>query len=77
MSRDVREVPVAELGLPARARNALLRNDITTVGALLGLCEDDLRDMRAMGDASINEVHLALDAVGLCLAPNYAERGAS
>jgi DNA-directed RNA polymerase alpha subunit len=77
VSRDVREVPLAGLGLPARPHNALIRNDIRTVGDLLACSEDDLRDMRAMGAASVNEVHLALEAVGLRLAPNYADRGVS
>lgn len=52
--------PLATLNLTARSLNALLREGITTVEALLALPAEDLADIRNLGTKSRDEIATAI-----------------
>jgi len=56
---------IEDLGLSARARNALLHNDILTVEQLCCTSTAHLSTFRNFGNTSLREVKRALDKVGL------------
>lgn len=49
-------LPIEELGLSARAANALINNDIKTVRDLVTLSEVDLKDLKGFGSKALDEV---------------------
>ena len=71
-STNLLDAPIEELDLPMRAYNSLKRNNITKIGQLLALGDDELLRMRNFGQKSLDEMkeRLALrgfispDAVG-------------
>ncbi len=60
------DAPIEELDLPMRAYNSLKRNNITKVGQLLALGDDELLRMRNFGKKSLDEMkeRLALRGFG-------------
>ncbi|HLE59138.1 MAG TPA: DNA-directed RNA polymerase subunit alpha [Candidatus Limnocylindria bacterium] len=50
------DAPIEELDLPMRAYNSLKRNNITKVGQLLALGDDELLRMRNFGKKSLDEM---------------------
>jgi DNA-directed RNA polymerase subunit alpha len=50
------EAPIEELDLPMRAYNSLKRNNITKIGQLLALGDDELLRMRNFGKKSLDEM---------------------
>lgn len=71
-STNLLDAPIEELDLPMRAYNSLKRNNITKVGQLLALGDDELLRMRNFGQKSLDEMKerlalrgfIAPDAVG-------------
>lgn len=59
--------PIDALGLPARPRNALMREGITTIAALTACEPADLLDIRCFGPGSLQAVQTALAEHGLAL----------
>jgi DNA-directed RNA polymerase subunit alpha len=50
------DAPIEELDLPMRAYNSLKRNNITKIGQLLALSDDELLRMRNFGQKSLDEM---------------------
>lgn len=59
--------PIGSLDFPTRLNFLLLRQNITTVGRLTELTEDDLLEMRGFGELSIQIVKRRLEQIGLSL----------
>jgi DNA-directed RNA polymerase alpha subunit len=60
-------VPVAELGLGTRSRNALLRDGYRTAGDVAAVTAEDLLDIRHFGTGMLADVQEALARAGLAL----------
>jgi DNA-directed RNA polymerase subunit alpha len=56
VSGNLLDAPIEELDLPMRAYNSLKRNNITKVGQLLALDDDELLRMRNFGKKSLDEM---------------------
>ena len=61
------ETPVTDFELSVRARNALRKMNIRTLGDLLRVSEAELRSFKNLGDASIEEIKAMLAQRGLRL----------
>jgi DNA-directed RNA polymerase subunit alpha len=55
-SANLLDAPIEELDLPMRAYNSLKRNNITKIGQLLALSDDELLRMRNFGQKSLDEM---------------------
>ena len=62
MSADFLALPVDDLPLSVRSRNALMRSDLTTVGKLVNYIKgnDSMSNIRNLGKKSIHEVKTVL-----------------
>ena len=60
-------MPIEDLNLAVRSNNCFKREGVHTVGELVARSESDLLDIRNFGQKSINEVKVALAALGLAL----------
>ena len=56
VSANLLDAPSEELDLPMRAYNSLKRNNITKIGQLLALGDDELLRMRNFGKKSLDEM---------------------
>ena len=65
--RDALGKSLEELDLPARAVNALKAADITLVADLAQKTEADLVDVKNLGEKTIDDIKVALAALGLSL----------
>jgi DNA-directed RNA polymerase subunit alpha len=59
--------PIEDLPLPARAVNALKNADISVVADLVQKTDEDLENVKNLGLKSIEEIKVALGALGLSL----------
>jgi DNA-directed RNA polymerase subunit alpha len=59
--------PIEELPLPARAVNALKNAEIAVVADLVQKTDEDLESVKNLGEKSIEEIKVALAALGLSL----------
>jgi DNA-directed RNA polymerase subunit alpha len=64
---DIGSQPVASLGLSNLALGCLTRVGITTIAQLVELTAADLRDIRNLGNKSINAIQTQLGEIGLSL----------
>lgn len=55
-SANLLDAPIEELDLPMRAYNSLKRNNITKVGQVLALSDDEFLRMRNFGQKSLDEL---------------------
>ena len=62
--------PLEDLKLSNRALNSLKRHELETVQELIGMSENDLYELRGMGERLVNEIREALALRGLALADN-------
>lgn len=62
--------PLEDLKLSNRALNSLKRHELETVQELVGLSENDLYELRGMGERLVTEIREALAMRGLTLADN-------
>ncbi|MGH2428276.1 MAG: DNA-directed RNA polymerase subunit alpha [Candidatus Limnocylindria bacterium] len=74
-SANLLDAPIEELDLPMRAYNSLKRNNITKVGQLLALSDDELLRMRNFGQKSLDEMKERLALRGF-IAPDGVGPGA-
>jgi len=58
---------ISSLGLSTRAKNALSKHGISTVGQLSALSIDDLSSIDGMGSHSVKEIDAALHGIGVAL----------
>ena len=58
------DTPIEDLGLSVRAYNALKRHNITRVGEILALSENELLNIRNFGDKSLTELRERLQELG-------------
>ena len=58
------EMPIEDLNLSVRAYNALKRHNITKVGELLALSNEELLNIRNFGDKSLNELRDRMTELG-------------
>lgn len=65
IEEDVTKKPIEELGLSTRTLNALLSNNIKTVGGLLRKSESSLSELEGLGEVGIGEIKKALKKLGL------------
>jgi DNA-directed RNA polymerase subunit alpha len=61
------DLPLEQLGLPPRVFNCLRRNQISKVGELLEMSEQELLSLKKLGRKSLEEVQLRLKERGLAL----------
>lgn len=66
--QDALALPVDQMGLSVRSRNALLREGYRTAGQLVSVTAGDLMDIRYFGTAMLAEVRQVLRRAGLALA---------
>ena len=59
--------PIEDLPLPARAVNALKNAEISVVADLVQKTDEDLENVKNLGSKSIEEIKIALAALGLSL----------
>ena len=71
VSANLLDAPIEELDLPMRAYNSLKRNNITKIGQLLALGDDELLRMRNFGKKSLDEMKERLALRGF-IAPESA-----
>ena len=64
---DKMELPLTLTGISIRARNVLNRAGIHTIGEVVQLSRDELRNLRGAGTAFIFEIENMLDEYGLSL----------
>jgi len=69
------DMPLAQLGLSARAMNCLRSINVETVGDLIKHSVDDLLQIRNFGKGSLNEVESKLAELGLSLAATAGQKG--
>lgn len=62
--------PLEDLKLSNRALNSLKRHELETVQELVQMSENDLYELRGMGERLVNEIQEALALRGLTLADN-------
>ncbi|MEK7562061.1 MAG: DNA-directed RNA polymerase subunit alpha [Patescibacteria group bacterium] len=62
---DATEINVEDLKLTGRTLNALLNNDIKTVGGIVRKSEKSLSELEGMGDKAMSEVKRKLKKLGL------------
>lgn len=62
---DINKKPIEELKLSTRTRNALLDNNIKTVGGLMRKSEASLAELDGLGDKGLQEVKRKLKKLGL------------
>lgn len=62
---EILDMPVMSLGLSARARKALRRMNVTTVGELTKKTEMDMREVRNCGVSTIKEIKDKVSSLGL------------
>ncbi len=67
LSGNLLEAPIEELDLPMRAYNSLKRNNITKIGQLLALDDDELLRMRNFGKKSLDEMRERLALRGFVI----------
>jgi DNA-directed RNA polymerase subunit alpha len=70
LSGNLLEAPIEELDLPMRAYNSLKRNNITKIGQLLALDDDELLRMRNFGKKSLDEMRERLALRGFVIPDN-------
>jgi DNA-directed RNA polymerase subunit alpha len=63
-SANLLDAPIEELDLPMRAYNSLKRNNITKIGQLLALDDEELLRMRNFGRKSLDEMKERLELRG-------------
>ena len=56
VSANLLDTPIEDLDLPMRAYNSLKRNNITKVGQVLALSDDEFLRMRNFGKKSLDEL---------------------
>ena len=66
---DLIKIGVEDLKLSARTLNALLNNNIKTVGGILRKSEDTLLELEGIGEKGVKELKKALKKLGLELKP--------
>lgn len=59
-SEALRDLPLEDLGLPARIYNMLLRDGVRTVGDVMRMSAAELLDLRNMGERSLAEIQTRL-----------------
>jgi DNA-directed RNA polymerase subunit alpha len=69
------DAPIEELDLPMRAYNSLKRNNITKIGQLLALSDDELLRMRNFGQKSLDEMKERLVLRGFISADGVSASG--
>jgi DNA-directed RNA polymerase subunit alpha len=74
VAANLLDAPIEELDLPMRAYNSLKRNNITKIGQLMALDDDELLRMRNFGKKSLDEMKERLALRGF-IAPEGAEGG--
>jgi DNA-directed RNA polymerase subunit alpha len=74
VSANLLDAPIEELDLPMRAYNSLKRNNITKIGQLLALGDDELLRMRNFGKKSLDEMKERLALRGF-IAPEGESAG--
>jgi DNA-directed RNA polymerase subunit alpha len=74
VAANLLDAPIEELDLPMRAYNSLKRNNITKIGQLMALDDDELLRMRNFGKKSLDEMKERLALRGF-ITPESAEGG--
>ncbi len=67
-------LPIEELDVSQRALNSIKRMGITTIGDLVKLTEEDLKNTKNVGRKAINEIKEALRQMGLHLGMDIESR---
>lgn len=65
--------PIRQCGFSVRARKAMTRMGVETLGQLVNKSSDDLAEQKNCGISTIHEVHAKLITFGLRLQPGVAD----
>ncbi len=74
LSSKLQDMPIEVLDLSSRTYNCLKRSQITTVGQLLQMSEDELLGLRNFGQKSLVELHEKLASRGIATFEDAASR---
>jgi DNA-directed RNA polymerase subunit alpha len=77
VSANLLDAPIEELDLPMRAYNSLKRNNITRIGQILALSDDEFLRMRNFGKKSLDELKERLALRGFISPEASGDDGAS
>ena len=69
-------MPIEQLELSSRTYNCLKRSQITKVGQILEMSEDELLALRNFGHKSLSELREKLESLGVSLESGEATDGA-
>lgn len=64
-TEDAKKMKIEELKIGERTKNALLRNNIKTVGGILRKPEEDLLELEGMGEKGLKEIEKVLKKLNL------------
>ncbi len=62
---DVYQTPIRNIGLSPRTYNSLIRADVTIVGEVLEMSDEDLLKIRNFNDKTLQELRQRLSDMGL------------
>ena len=62
---DPKKMKVEDLKISERTRNALLKNNVNTVGGVLKKKEENLKNLEGLGDKALGELKKSLKKMGL------------
>lgn len=71
-SPDIHQAPIERLGLSPRSQNALKRANLTRVGEVLEISDEDLVNTRNFGDKCLEELYRKLAERGISRHPGNA-----
>ncbi len=71
-SPDIHQAPVERLGLSPRSQNALKRANITRVGEVLAMSDEELLKIRNFSDKPLEELYHKLAERGIGRHPGEA-----
>jgi|SRR5688572_9325950 DNA-directed RNA polymerase subunit alpha len=75
ISPRIYDMPIEQLELSSRTYNCLKRSQITKVGQILEMSEDELLALRNFGHKSLTELRERLEALGVSLDSGEAREG--
>ncbi|MBZ9572648.1 DNA-directed RNA polymerase subunit alpha, partial [Patescibacteria group bacterium] len=63
--KDVKKMKIEELKISERTKNALIKNNLKTVGGILRKSEESLRELEGLGEKGVKEIKKALKKLNL------------
>lgn len=64
---------ISMINMSSLTTNSLIRANISTIGQLRWMTDDELRSLRNVGEKSIREIHEKLESIGIWVSPPKSE----